>query len=172
MLSNTDDRIPAGAAGSTSPAPAYETRDASTNGVLGFLVVLFAVINLILFGTWRLFRHFSVAEQPPAPASSFANVRQVPPRPELQVNGREDFQEMYAAQRGELETYAWQDRKAGVVRIPIDRAMDVLLQKGLPVLPQAPAIRATTHNAASPEGGNESGQPGAALEQSVRGGDR
>ncbi len=32
----------------------------------------------------------------------------------------------------ELESYGWIDRKSGIVRIPIDRAMDLLAQRGLP----------------------------------------
>ncbi len=31
-----------------------------------------------------------------------------------------------------LNTYAWVDKDAGVVRIPVDRAIDLLAQKGLP----------------------------------------
>jgi hypothetical protein len=148
MPSNTDDTSRAGVTAPNDPPPAYETRDASTKGVLGFLVVLFVVINLILLGTWRLFRHFSVADLPPASASPFANVRQVPSSPELQVNAREDFLKMYAQQQQELSNYAWEDREAGTVRIPIDRAMDLLLQKGLPVLPSAGASQATASAAA------------------------
>ena len=32
-----------------------------------------------------------------------------------------------------LTTYGWADKSAGVVRIPIDRAKDLLLERGLPV---------------------------------------
>jgi len=158
MPSSTDDAGRAGAGdrdAATPPqgtparaTPGYETRDANTRGVLAFLVVLFVVINLVLFGTWQLFRHFSVAELPPAPASSFAVERQVPPEPDLQVNGREDFQKMYAQQQQELEGYAWEDRKAGVVRIPIERAMDLLLEKGLPVMPSGAEGQSTAGNVA------------------------
>ena len=36
-----------------------------------------------------------------------------------------------------LNSYGWVDQQAGVVRIPIDRAMDLLAQRGLPTRPQA-----------------------------------
>jgi hypothetical protein len=120
-----------------SEAPGYETRDANTRGVLGFLAVLFVVVNLVLFVTWRLFRYYEVAERSPVPASSFADQRQLPPAPDLAVNGPEDFQKMYAEQQQKLDSYAWEDRQAGVVRVPIERAMDLLLEKGLPVMPSA-----------------------------------
>jgi hypothetical protein len=131
-----------------SGAPGYERRDANTRGVLGFLAFLFVVVNLVLFGTWWLFRYYSVAERSPVPASSFADERQLPPAPDLEVNGREDFQKIYAEQQQELETYAWEDRQAGVVRVPIERAMDLLLQKGLPVMPSATEGQSTAGNLA------------------------
>jgi hypothetical protein len=31
-----------------------------------------------------------------------------------------------------LSSYGWVDREAGIVRIPIDRAMDLLAERGLP----------------------------------------
>jgi hypothetical protein len=119
--------------------PGYETRDANMNAVLAFLVGLVLVLVLVLFVTWQLFRFFGVAELAPAPASPFAGARQVPPSPELQVNSRADLIGMQAKQQQELETYGWENRSAGTVRIPIERAMDLLLQKGLPVLPSGAA---------------------------------
>jgi hypothetical protein len=40
-----------------------------------------------------------------------------------------------------LNNYGWVDPKAGVVRVPIDRAMDLVLQKGLPVRGKQPEKR-------------------------------
>jgi hypothetical protein len=31
-----------------------------------------------------------------------------------------------------VHTYGWIDRNGGVVRLPIDRAMDLVLERGLP----------------------------------------
>lgn len=178
MPSNTDDAGRAGAGDRNAAAlpqatparevPGYETRDANTRGVLGFLVVLFVVINVVLFGTWRLFRYYSVADLSPAPASSFADERQVPPAPELEVHGREDFQKMYAEQQQELETYAWEDRQAGVVRVPIERAMDLLLQKGLPVMPSATEGQSTARNLAPNSRANGSSPSSAAYRDGAR----
>ena len=38
----------------------------------------------------------------------------------------------------ELTTYGWADQNAGTLRIPIDRAKALLLERGLPVRGQAP----------------------------------
>ena len=67
--------------------------------------------------------------------------------------GREDLQKIYAKQQQELESYAWEDRKAGVVRIPIERAMDLLLEKGLPVMPSGAEGRSTAGNLEREEAG-------------------
>jgi hypothetical protein len=168
--SSMDDQDCAGATDRQAAAPpyemrGYETRDANTRGVLGFLAVLFVVLILVLFGTWRLFRFYAVADRSAAPASYFANERQIPASPDLEVNGPEDFQNIYAKQQQELDTYAWQDRKARIVRIPIERAMDLLLEKGLPVMPSGTEGQSTVGNLAPKSRKNSADAPNAALHE-------
>ncbi len=55
------------------------------------------------------------------------------PAPHLQIKPRLDHQAFLARASNELATYGWIDPKAGTVRIPIERAMDLLLERGLPV---------------------------------------
>jgi hypothetical protein len=43
---------------------------------------------------------------------------------------------MRAAEDKILNGYGWVDREHGVARIPIDRAIDLLAQRGLPARPQ------------------------------------
>ena len=43
-----------------------------------------------------------------------------------------DLQEMRAAEDKVLHNYAWLDQANGIVRIPIDHAMDLLALRGLP----------------------------------------
>lgn len=55
------------------------------------------------------------------------------PKPDLQMD--DDHAErvsLYKAQNDDLNSYGWVDRRNGVVRIPVDRAMDLILQRGLP----------------------------------------
>ena len=63
----------------------------------------------------------------------------LPPEPRLQVSAPKDLKQYKAAQEEILNSYGWVDQKAGIVRIPIDRAMDILVQKGLPVRGATPA---------------------------------
>ena len=100
---------------------------------LSFLVYLAMVLVFTLLVSWGLFRYFSAEQVNPAPASPFAGTRQLPSGPQLQVNPRQDYLKFHEDQEQSLESYAWENRAAGTVRVPIDRAMELLLQKGIPV---------------------------------------
>lgn len=47
------------------------------------------------------------------------------------------LKQLRATENAVLTTYGWVDRDNGIVRIPIDRAMDLILQRGLPTRPQS-----------------------------------
>jgi hypothetical protein len=57
------------------------------------------------------------------------------PTPNLQIIPHDDLVALRSREEDELNTYAWIDRRAGVVRIPIERAMDLVAAHGLPVTP-------------------------------------
>jgi hypothetical protein len=115
------------------PKHAHETSDANIRNLLifgaglAFLVIAGLVISRVVL------RYFVSHQGLGPPASPFENVRTLPPEPRLQVTAPKDLKQYLAAQNEILNTYGWVDRQAGVVRIPIQRAMDLLLQKGLPV---------------------------------------
>lgn len=103
------------------------------------LIVLVAVILVV--GTalghltlWGMFRYFGAerAEAAPTPLPVY-DAQQVPPQPRLQAAPEKDLQELFASENKLLNTYEWVDRDAGIVRIPIGRAMDLLNERGLPV---------------------------------------
>jgi hypothetical protein len=54
-----------------------------------------------------------------------------PPAPHLQVDPPAELAALRAAEAAELSSYGWQDRAAGVVRIPIDRALALTAERGL-----------------------------------------
>jgi hypothetical protein len=57
------------------------------------------------------------------------------PLPRLQT---QPFKDVYLLRQGEaetLESYSWVDKTAGVTRIPIERAMELTLRRGLPARP-------------------------------------
>jgi hypothetical protein len=64
--------------------------------------------------------------------------QRLPPAPRLQVAPRADLDRLRAAENRRLESYGWVDRDRGVVRIPIEQAMKLVHERGLPGWP-APA---------------------------------
>jgi len=42
------------------------------------------------------------------------------------------MQEMLHAENARLQSYGWVDRSIGMVRMPIDRAMELVVEQGLP----------------------------------------
>jgi len=123
--------------GPPAASPSYETRDANVRAVVGFLVVLSLVLAFTAIVSWGMFKYFSASRANRAPASPFSETRQLPTGPQLQVNPREDLLRFRAEQEHALESYSWENRDDGTVRVPIERAMEMLLKQGLPVAPSA-----------------------------------
>jgi hypothetical protein len=110
----------------------HEASDVNVPSVLGFgagLVVSGVVISILV---WGLFLYFS--EQAARRGATAAGLAQqaLPPPPRLQTNPRGDLLELREAEDHVLTTYGWVDRNAGVVRIPIEQAMKLTVQRGLP----------------------------------------
>jgi len=117
-----------------NPEVHHETTDASVRGVLLFgagLVVVAAVVHLlvwVLFGYFASHQAISTAREYPLAAEQ----NRVPPEPRLQTNPRQDLRDLRAQEDQVLTSYGWVDKNAGVVRIPIEEAMKIVVQKGLP----------------------------------------
>ena len=62
----------------------------------------------------------------------------LPPAPRLEVRAVRHWQDFQTAERERLESYGWMDRSTGAVHIPIERAMDLIAERGVGPLPQAP----------------------------------
>jgi hypothetical protein len=108
------------------PAARHEESDVNVRGVLGFAAGLLVTAVLIQFMVWLLFVYFSGREAarvaPEYPLAAGEQTR-VPPEPRA-LRARED---------AVLNSYGWVDKTAGVVRIPIDEAIRLTVQRGLPV---------------------------------------
>lgn len=112
----------------------YEKSDISLRLVLTFGIGLLAAAVFIHLLMGAVFSYLaSRHNRADRPASPVGVSRQIPPEPRLQTTPATDLKEMHIAEDAVLESYGWVDRKAGVVRIPIDRAMDLLVRRGVPV---------------------------------------
>ncbi len=119
-----------------SVGPRHEPSDVQARPLMIFGGVLFAMLVVSLAAMWLLFREFSAQEAREAPPPSpLAAERMLPPPPRLQnlATQRQDLLNLRIREDAVLNHYGWADPKAGVVRIPVDRAMDLLVQRGLAV---------------------------------------
>ena len=99
---------------------------------LAIALILFAFASMFMLN--RLFHYFEMREGTNAahPTGASIDAAQLPPEPRLQDNAVQDLRQMRAAEDQILNSYGWVDKEKGVVRIPIDRAIDLLAQRGLP----------------------------------------
>jgi len=140
----------------------YERSDIGVAGVLYFLLGL-AVAGLLAYfvvdGLYHFLDKRSEAEQTPvnplvanAPVDTRRIVKDYPqsafPNPKLEEDERNQLNSIRLNEEQTLATYDWIDKNAGTVRIPIDRAMDLIAQRGLPTRTQAGS---TATAAAQPE---------------------
>jgi hypothetical protein len=122
----------------------YERSDADVRSLLKFGLSLFLILVAVLISMKWMFFYFAKSQQLGPPASPFENARVLPPAPWLQVAPRVDLQAYCEAQLQELNTYGWVDPHNEVVRIPVDRAMDLIAQLGLPARPAATSASGAT----------------------------
>jgi hypothetical protein len=113
----------------------HEGSDVDIVGIFTFVAGLIVSAVVIQLVVWLLFRYFSGREElrtaPQYPLAATQETR-VPPEPRLQTNPRGDLLELRTHEEDVLGSYGWVDKGAGVVRIPIDEAMRLTLQRGLP----------------------------------------
>ncbi|HVP44026.1 MAG TPA: hypothetical protein VMS96_11375 [Terriglobales bacterium] len=127
-----------------NPGVSYEPSDASVRGVVWFLVVLTLagiLIHLVLVGLYKLLAGPGVSlELHQAAGSVYAKPPQ-PPEPRLQADAVVENNQMREQEEQRLTSYGWVDQAAGVTHIPIERAMDLVAQRGIPARPPQPATQ-------------------------------
>ena len=115
-------------------AVAYERRDIDLARLarIGFVVTSIVVMAFVV-AWWllgALVKHEAMTSGQPHPLAETVG-RTTPPPPRLQPNPRSDLLALRAKEQATLETYGWIDREHGVVRIPIERAIDTLAKRGM-----------------------------------------
>jgi len=144
--------------------PPVEGDGISYSGIGWFLVVLTLTTLFcqgLVWGMFELMEYRVKASDPPratlaAPqtAPAIENGHLVsgtidPPPPSLLISEPVVLREFRQAEDSALANYAWIDKAAGTVRLPIDRAKELVLERGLPIRP-AQASTSAPANAAAP----------------------
>ena len=113
----------------------HELRDINVRRILFSAAVLTVVIALSLAAMKLTFDYFARREardQPPPSTLAARAPDQLPPEPRLQQNPLLDLVDLRAEEARQLTSYGWVDRARGIVRIPVQDAMRIAVQRGLP----------------------------------------
>ena len=116
----------------------HEASDVNIRAIFGFggaLIVVAIVVHLAVWGLFRLLDSRATERGLAVYPLAAGQEERLPPEPRLQTAPREDLDALRAREDETLRSYGWVDRNGGVVRIPIDRAMELTLERGLPARP-------------------------------------
>ncbi len=117
------------------PQSGHEERDANIRGVVWFAIALIAAVVAVLFLMRWTFNALPAPQAELAAPLSKEAATELPPEPRLQVNAPEDLRQLRLKEESVLNSYGWVDKQNRIVRIPIDRAIELLAQRGLPPRP-------------------------------------
>jgi hypothetical protein len=130
----------------------------------GVLVAVIIVCQVVL-GLWMTgFEHKEERANALYPNRQAIDVDQFP-QPRLQKTPPVDLMGMMQEEQARITSYGWVDKNAGIARIPVDRAMEILAQKGLPKVaappraPDAPPNTTIPPAAKRDEAGPEENRP-------------
>jgi hypothetical protein len=139
----------------------FELSDANTGGIMTFLAALFISVGVFFVFCFVMGKGINNwMDRQDGPTNKWAAQNQVAPRSAIQSNpvleqqqlakltqqfptprlemddGNQDLADLHEREDLLLNHYSWVDKPGGAVRIPIDRAMELIAQRGLPVAPQ------------------------------------
>lgn len=110
-------------------------REINVRVLIRLTLVLLALVAVAFVAMWRLtifLQAKEVAADPPPPALLEARAPHLPPSPRLQADPPADMASYLAAAESRLNSYGWSDEGRGMAHIPIVRAMEVMIEDGLP----------------------------------------
>ena len=127
-----------------NPDVNYEHTGVDLRPILQFgggLLLLGIVAFTLLWGLLSIFRHQDASRQAPPRVLARGEEERLPPEPRLQIAPGSktalktpdyEMKEVEEQWHSDLNSYGWINRNAGVVRIPVDEAEKILLQRGIP----------------------------------------
>jgi hypothetical protein len=141
----------------------FEREDLGAKSIFDFLIglaIVCAIVYFILRGMYAYLDAREKSNQPPqnplvaarpemgqpTTAETKGEIKKVFPEPRLEDDERGELNGIRLEEERTLNSYGWVDEKAGVVHIPIEQAMKLLVSRGLPTRPQKDAAAAHGQN--------------------------
>jgi hypothetical protein len=107
----------------------YETRDIALNTLARWLVGLFVFISVAGIGTRGLYTAIVPTYNEVEKMAPLAHVRTYPPNPQLQTRPKRDMIEYRSAEEKLINSYTKGENNT--VNLPMDRAIDLLAERGI-----------------------------------------
>lgn len=98
------------------------------------IAILATLVFCIIFGIFHF--RFEMANRP-APEEAavlFKNDQKLPPEPRLQAFPAKDLAAFKEKQHAVVDSYGMVDKEAGIAHVPVDKAIETVLAKGVGVL--------------------------------------
>ena len=121
----------------TPPGAGHEHTDAQVGPIAKFMVWLtvLTVLSAVAMAGMYVWLINSRAESLADQRYPLGEISRDVPEPagaRLQTEPQEDLERFRGTERMLLERYGWVDEEAGIVRMPIDEAISLVLSQGLP----------------------------------------
>ncbi len=110
---------------------AVQDRDVRARGIMLAGVAILLLIMASFSVPVILFTFFTGQDEPVGVTA--VATPPLPPEPRLQTDEYGEWDAIFRAQNSLLDGYEYIDEEAGTARIPISRAMDIMVQRGMPV---------------------------------------
>jgi hypothetical protein len=152
-MTNVEDAMPQGAP-VAGARPGHESNRIGLRGLVIFAVALALTIVLVQAVLGLVMERVAHREKPVDafdPGRLAIEVDQFP-NPRLQQNPMAELDQMNKEERRRIESYGWIDRKAGIARIPVDRAIAILARTGLPKVAAPAPVPGAPPNTSIPPG--------------------
>jgi hypothetical protein len=118
-----------------NPDVVHEESDVNVSAILKYGAALLLAAALAQVFLWWLMgvygRRHERAQTQVYPMAAGQQDRQ-PPEPRLQTDPQQDLRNLRTRQEDLLKGYGWVNKEAGVARIPIEDAMKIVVDRGLP----------------------------------------
>ena len=160
-----------------NPETHHEESDVDVRGILWFIVIFIAfavVVHILLYFLFNFYRNLFRGDVQPA-RTAIATPAQLPQTPRLQPFPAKDQRgepiapvastpvvdmvEMRRAEDEALTNPAWIDRQKGIVRIPIEHAKQLVLERGLLKVNVTPLPNVVPPQAGEPNAARVGGRP-------------
>jgi len=114
-------------------AEGHEHKEVNARAIYKFLFGLFVLAVVLHLALWGMFVLFKADQEKQDPQINplAKGQSQAPPAPRLQVYPILDLQAFRRSEQELMTTYGWVDKQHGIVRIPVDQAMKIILRKNL-----------------------------------------